>query len=212
MGMTDEDKAHLFEPFYSGFESGRGLGMAGVRRIVDDYDGTIEVDSELNKGTEILITLPLRRPAEGDLRKIHGKHSHRRRRKEPPRPSGRRLQEGRLQGQDLPFRDRRPRAPGKRGLRPGHHGHQDAPEERHGHPEGRQGAFARDPGHHDHRLRQHQAGRRRPEGRGPGLRGQALRRRRAEDHRRPGPGEDAVSRRRTSSSSATSGTSTASRR
>jgi two-component system sensor histidine kinase PilS (NtrC family) len=61
MGMTDEDKAHLFEPFYSGFENGRGLGMAGVRRIMDDYDGMIEVNSELSKGSEILITLPLRR-------------------------------------------------------------------------------------------------------------------------------------------------------
>ncbi len=62
IGMTDEDKAHLFEPFYSGFENGRGLGMAGVRRILDDYEGTIEVDSELNKGAKIMISLPLRRP------------------------------------------------------------------------------------------------------------------------------------------------------
>ena len=60
-GMTDEDKAHIFEPFYSGFENGRGLGMANVRRIVDDYEGTIEVRSELDKGTGILITLPLRK-------------------------------------------------------------------------------------------------------------------------------------------------------
>ena len=62
-GMTDEDKKHLFEPFYSGFENGRGLGMSIVRRIVDDYDGRIDVRSELNKGTEVLITLPLRKPA-----------------------------------------------------------------------------------------------------------------------------------------------------
>jgi two-component system sensor histidine kinase PilS (NtrC family) len=61
MGMTDEDKAHLFEPFYSGFENGRGLGMAGVRRIMDDYDGMIEVNSELSKGTDILIALPLKK-------------------------------------------------------------------------------------------------------------------------------------------------------
>jgi two-component system sensor histidine kinase PilS (NtrC family) len=60
-GMTDEDKAHIFDTFYSGFESGRGLGMASVRRIIDDYEGRIEVDSELNKGTGILITLPLRK-------------------------------------------------------------------------------------------------------------------------------------------------------
>ena len=62
-GMTEEDKEHLFEPFYSGFENGRGLGMSIVRKIVDDYDGRIDVRSELNKGAEILITLPLRNPA-----------------------------------------------------------------------------------------------------------------------------------------------------
>jgi signal transduction histidine kinase len=62
-GMTEEDKEHLFEPFYSGFENGRGLGMSIVRKIVDDYDGRIDVRSELNEGTEVLITLPVRRPA-----------------------------------------------------------------------------------------------------------------------------------------------------
>ncbi len=59
-GFSDEDKKHLFEPFYSGFEGGRGLGLSIVRRIVDDYDGKIDIRSELNKGTEIVITLPVR--------------------------------------------------------------------------------------------------------------------------------------------------------
>ncbi len=62
-GMTEEDKANLFEPFYSGFENGRGLGLSIVRKIIDDYDGRIDIRSELNNGTEILITLPQRRPA-----------------------------------------------------------------------------------------------------------------------------------------------------
>ncbi len=62
-GMTDEDKANLFEPFYSGFDDGRGLGLSIVRKIVDDYDGRIDVRSELHKGTEVLITLPVRKPA-----------------------------------------------------------------------------------------------------------------------------------------------------
>ncbi len=61
VGMSAEDRANIFEPFYSGFGNGRGLGMPIVRRIVDDYDGTIEVRSELDKGTEILIALPRRR-------------------------------------------------------------------------------------------------------------------------------------------------------
>ena len=62
-GMTDEDKENLFEPFYSGFENGRGLGLSIVRKIIDDYDGRIDIRSELNKGTEILITLPQRKAA-----------------------------------------------------------------------------------------------------------------------------------------------------
>jgi two-component system sensor histidine kinase PilS (NtrC family) len=64
-GMNDEEKEHLFEPFYSGFENGRGLGMSIVRKIVDDYDGRIDVRSEPGQGTEIAITLPQRRPPNG---------------------------------------------------------------------------------------------------------------------------------------------------
>jgi signal transduction histidine kinase len=60
VGMTEKDKEHLFEPFYSGFNDGRGLGLSGIRRVVDDYDGTIEVRSEPDQGTEIVITLPKR--------------------------------------------------------------------------------------------------------------------------------------------------------
>jgi len=62
-GMTEEAQAHLFEPFYSGFEDGRGLGLSIVRKIIDDYDGRIDVRSEAGRGTEIVITLPQRRIA-----------------------------------------------------------------------------------------------------------------------------------------------------
>lgn len=63
-GMAKEDKERLFEPFYSGFKGGKGIGMAVVRRIVDDYNGKIQVCSELDKGTEIAIVLP-----QGNLNK-----------------------------------------------------------------------------------------------------------------------------------------------
>jgi signal transduction histidine kinase len=62
-GLSEEDREHLFEPFYSGFGNGRGLGLSIVRKIVDDYDGRIDVRSEASKGTEVTITLPRRRPA-----------------------------------------------------------------------------------------------------------------------------------------------------
>jgi len=63
-GMAKEDKERLFEPFYSGFKTGQGIGMAVVRRIVDDYNGKIQVSSELDKGTKIVILLP-----QGNLNK-----------------------------------------------------------------------------------------------------------------------------------------------
>ncbi len=63
-GMAEEDRERLFEPFYSGFKTGKGIGMAVVRRIVDDYNGKIKVSSELDKGTEIVILLP-----QGNLNK-----------------------------------------------------------------------------------------------------------------------------------------------
>jgi signal transduction histidine kinase len=61
-GMTSEEKERVFEAFYSGFDKGRGLGMPIVCRIVDDYEGKIHIDSEINKGTEVIITLPRRSP------------------------------------------------------------------------------------------------------------------------------------------------------
>ena len=59
-GLTEEERQHLFEPFFSRFENGHGLGLAVIRSIVDDYDGRIEVRSEPRKGTEINLTFPLK--------------------------------------------------------------------------------------------------------------------------------------------------------
>ena len=58
LGMKEEEKNRLFEPFFSGFQDGKGIGMAVVRRIVDDYNGNIEVESRPGRGTNITIVLP----------------------------------------------------------------------------------------------------------------------------------------------------------
>lgn len=70
-GMSEEEKRRIFEPFYSGFDKGIGIGMSVVQRIVEDYQGKIELSSEINKGTEVIITLPLRNGEE--LLKIKSK-------------------------------------------------------------------------------------------------------------------------------------------
>jgi len=59
-GLTEEEKQRIFEPFFSRFANGHGLGLVVVRSIVDDYDGKIEVQSELRKGTEITLTFPFK--------------------------------------------------------------------------------------------------------------------------------------------------------
>jgi signal transduction histidine kinase len=82
-GMTEEEKERIFEPFYSGFEGGQGIGMAVVHRILDDYQGEIKINSELDKGTEVIITLPLeglgnQRILKRIKKKKDGKNTHNR--------------------------------------------------------------------------------------------------------------------------------------
>jgi K+-sensing histidine kinase KdpD len=59
-GMPDEVKNHIFEPFMTyGKKHGTGLGMAIVKKIIDDHNGKIEINSIMEKGTTISIHLPI---------------------------------------------------------------------------------------------------------------------------------------------------------
>ncbi len=57
-GMTPEQRAKIFEPFYTTKPTGTGLGMAISKRIIDEHDGQIAVNDSRREGTEIVITLP----------------------------------------------------------------------------------------------------------------------------------------------------------
>lgn len=60
-GMPEEIKRKIFEPFVTyGKKHGTGLGMAIVKKIIDDHKGDIEVSSEIGKGTKMVLRLPIR--------------------------------------------------------------------------------------------------------------------------------------------------------
>ncbi|HXX36197.1 MAG TPA: ATP-binding protein [Thermodesulfobacteriota bacterium] len=64
-GIPEEILPHIFEPFVSTKDS-TGLGLSVVYGIVQQHQGEIEVESELNRGTTFVITLP-RRPVRGQV-------------------------------------------------------------------------------------------------------------------------------------------------
>ena len=57
-GMTPEDKARMFDPFFSTKKTGTGLGLAVVHQIVRQHHGRIEVDSAPERGTRVEIIFP----------------------------------------------------------------------------------------------------------------------------------------------------------
>jgi K+-sensing histidine kinase KdpD len=60
-GMPDEVKKKIFEPFMTyGKKHGTGLGMAIVKKVIDDHHGTIDIESEMGHGTTITIRLPVK--------------------------------------------------------------------------------------------------------------------------------------------------------
>jgi signal transduction histidine kinase len=64
-GFSEKDKQQLFQKFRklsarpTAGETSNGLGLAIVKTLVDRLNGTIELISERNKGSQFIVTLPL---------------------------------------------------------------------------------------------------------------------------------------------------------
>lgn len=58
-GIAAEDQAKIFQPYYSTKKGGTGLGLPTSRRIVEEHRGSLRVHSELGKGSDFVVTLPV---------------------------------------------------------------------------------------------------------------------------------------------------------
>jgi len=58
-GIAPETLPNIFRPFFTTKGHGTGLGLSLARRIVESHRGTISVRSEVGKGTQFVIRLPI---------------------------------------------------------------------------------------------------------------------------------------------------------
>ncbi len=59
-GIHEEERPFIFNPFYTTKPSGTGLGLAITHRIIQEHNGTIEVESEVGKGSVFRVFIPMK--------------------------------------------------------------------------------------------------------------------------------------------------------
>lgn len=59
IGISDENKMYVFEPKFTTKNSGMGLGLGIIKKIIENYNGTITFESEENNGTTFTVILPI---------------------------------------------------------------------------------------------------------------------------------------------------------
>jgi two-component system NtrC family sensor kinase len=60
-GIPSENLEKIFEPFFTTKVKGTGLGLAITRQIVEQHHGKIVIESEIGKGTTVIVKLPVNR-------------------------------------------------------------------------------------------------------------------------------------------------------
>lgn len=66
IGIADKDQQKIFDEFYRSENAkkiekfGTGLGLSLVKQLVENYGGSIRVESALNKGTKFFIIIPVK--------------------------------------------------------------------------------------------------------------------------------------------------------
>ncbi|MBN2040199.1 MAG: PAS domain S-box protein [Spirochaetes bacterium] len=60
IGMNGTTLEKAFDPLFTTKARGTGLGLSIVKKIIEEHDGSITINSKLNKGTKAVLWLPLR--------------------------------------------------------------------------------------------------------------------------------------------------------
>jgi PAS domain S-box-containing protein len=58
-GIPQDQISSIGEPFFTTKESGTGLGMMISKKIIEEHNGHLSIESKLNYGTTVIITLPI---------------------------------------------------------------------------------------------------------------------------------------------------------
>ena len=59
VGMTEEVRSRIFDAFFSTRAGGSGLGLPTTRKIIEAHGGEIDVQSDLGKGSQFSVRLPV---------------------------------------------------------------------------------------------------------------------------------------------------------
>jgi signal transduction histidine kinase len=57
-GIPPQILERIWDVYFSSKKSGTGMGLPTARRIIEEHDGTIEVQSDVGRGTRFLLRFP----------------------------------------------------------------------------------------------------------------------------------------------------------
>jgi signal transduction histidine kinase len=62
IGIPSAEQSQIFDAFYTTKSKGLGLGLLNVKNVIESHGGQIVVDSQIGRGTEFTIRIPLAQP------------------------------------------------------------------------------------------------------------------------------------------------------
>jgi two-component system sensor histidine kinase FlrB len=73
-GISNTQQSKIFEPFFTTKSQGTGLGLAVVQSVAKSHNGRLSLVSQLGKGSNFSLILPLQREAATVIKHAMGTH------------------------------------------------------------------------------------------------------------------------------------------